>query len=62
MTTFFCTHQLVSRFLIAGIWMVVSFSDITGHRVVKGNIQSTLQKHDDIRRARRSNAALTLLD
>ncbi len=49
MPTFLRPHFTLSRFLIAAIWVVVSLSDLTGARVVRGNIQNTLQKHEAIR-------------
>ena len=61
MTTFLRTHQTVSRFLIASIWVVVTLSDLTGTRVVNKNISTTLQMHDTISRLRRCDAILTLI-
>ncbi len=61
MPTFLRPHFTLSRFLIAAIWVVVSLSDLTGARVVRGNIQNTLQKHEAIRNLRRDNQRLHLV-
>lgn len=61
MSTSVRTHFTRSRILIAAIWVVVSLSDLSGARVVRGNIQSTLQKHEDARRLRRDAFRLPLV-
>ena len=61
MSTFLRPHFTLSRILIAAIWVVVSLSDLTGTRVVRGNIQNTLQKHEAIRNLRRDNQRLPLV-
>lgn len=61
MNTLLRTRNTVSRILIASIWLVVSLSDLAGARVVKGNIEVTLQKHEAIRRARRNDVPLNVV-
>lgn len=61
MSTLLRTHTTVSRILITSIWLVVSLADLGGTRVVKGNIELTLTKHDAIRRPRRNEVPVNVL-
>lgn len=46
MSTFFRHHPSVSKILLASIWLLVAYLDLAGNRVVKGNIQLVLQRHE----------------